>query len=220
MLSAVKQRIVPSGRSPRIVKSGILKGVTFDLDLRHQTQVYLGLNERELFPFFRALSVEAKTALDIGAAEGLYSIYWLASAHVEKVIAFEPDEFLVKHIEHNLELNGLQDSGRIEIVQKFVGEKDNDGECRLDSFANIQFPCVIKMDIEGAEVKALRHARSLLDPSKTRWIIEVHGLDLERECLEILTQAGYAPSVVSAAWWRHVLPEYRPLEHNRWVVAG
>lgn len=220
MLSSVKNRIVPSGRSPHTIKSGLLKGITFDLDLRHQTQVYLGLNEKELFPFFYTLSREVKTALDIGAAEGIYSIYWLASMPVGKVIAFEPDTHLIRQIERNLELNGLQGTGRLEIVRKFVGEKDNDCECRLDSFANIQFPCVIKMDIEGAEAKALRHAGSFLDPSKARWIIEVHGLNLERECLEILTQAGYTPHIVSTAWWRYFLPEQRPLEHNRWIIAG
>ena len=42
---------------------------------------------------------------------------------------------------------------------------------------------------------------------------------LEQECLRILRDAGYRTIVVPNAWWRHFVPELRPLELNHWLVA-
>jgi hypothetical protein len=220
IISAVKQIIVPAGAKPRMVRAGLLKSITLDLDLRNQAQVYWGTAELELARYFREYSKVSKTAVDIGASVGFYSLFWLTKTSVEKVIAFEPGHDEKHRLLRNLEINGIIGTDRFELIPKFVGTKDNDESCTLDSFLpRIKMPCVIKLDIEGAEVDVLNHATELLAKQEVRWIIEVHALHLENECLKILRKAGYKTKVVSQAWWRALLPERRLLEHNRWIVA-
>lgn len=219
VLSFIKKKIVPAGARPRTIRAGLLKGINLNLDLRNQTQVYWGTAEFELAKYFRELSKDIRTALDVGAAEGVYSLFWLKKTDIEKVIAFEPGEAERKRMTRNLELNGLAKSDRIELIQKFVGAENNQDVCTLDSILpRITMPCLVKLDIEGAEAEVLRHAGGLL-AQRTRWIIETHALDLERECLKVLNKAGYTTRVISPAWWRAVLLENRPLEHNRWIIA-
>jgi hypothetical protein len=35
----------------------------------------------------------------------------------------------------------------------------------------------------------------------------------------MLTAQGFQLEVVPNAWWRVILPEMRPIEHNRWLAA-
>jgi hypothetical protein len=219
ILSSIKNTLVPAGTTPRTIRAGLLKGITLNLDLRSQTQVYWGTAELELAKYFRELSKGIHTALDVGAAEGIYSLFWLKKTDVEKVIAFEPGEAERQRMTRNLELNGLAESNRIQLIPKFVGAENNQELCTLDSIKpRITMPCLVKLDIEGAEAEVLRHAGELL-VQQTRWIIEVHAFHLERECLELLKKASYTTRIISPAWWRAILPENRSLEHNRWVIA-
>ena len=47
-------------------------------------------------------------------------------------------------------------------------------------------------------------------------IVETHSLELEHECMELLRAAGYKPQIVDQ---RRRVRDYRPLDHNRWLVA-
>jgi hypothetical protein len=59
----------------------------------------------------------------------------------------------------------------------------------------------------------------LLTKPDVRWIIEVHSEPLEQACLQILNVADYTTKVIGHAWWRGLVPEARPIEHNRWIVV-
>src|ERR1019366_10213370 len=48
MLSKIKSCFVPAGKKPRTIKTGPFKGIRLNLDLQYQTQMWLGLQEREL----------------------------------------------------------------------------------------------------------------------------------------------------------------------------
>jgi hypothetical protein len=76
-------------------------------------------------------------------------------------------------------------------------------------------PDVVKMDIEGDEADALRGAENVIDHARA-WIIEVHGLEQEHECMAVLTAFGYRTNIVLPRRW---LPDKRPIAHNRWIVA-
>ncbi len=54
----------------------------------------------------------------------------------------------------------------------------------------------IKLDIEGAEVSALKPARRILEERKPVLIVEIHPEELEREAGELLLSHGYRPFVV------------------------
>jgi hypothetical protein len=216
----LKKSLFPSGPAPRMIRTGLIAGLTMELDFAHHTQRWLGLQERELYGWFRRLSGGIRTAIDVGASEGMYTLYFLAKTPAERVLAFEPSADGLRQLKTNLALNGLDGDPRLEIVPKRVGSSANKERATLDSFAErIHQPCLVKVDIDGGEVSLLEGARALLDSSETRWIVEVHSSALQKKCLEILRAANYRTLVVRNAWWRHFLPELRPGELNHWIIA-
>ncbi len=52
-------------------------------------------------------------------------------------------------------------------------------------------PNLLKMDIEGAEVDALRGATKVLKNARPIWLIELHGSECERKVRKILVATGY-----------------------------
>jgi hypothetical protein len=216
----LKRRVLPQGKAPRVIRTGLFSGIRVDLDFAHHTQLWLGLQERELAGWFRRFSAGISTAIDVGANEGLYTLYFLAKTSAQKVLAFEPEAENLFHLERNLALNQLASGPRLELVRKFVGATVGREFTSLDAFsAAITPPCLVKVDIDGGEVDLLRGAPMLLRAPSVRWIIEVHSVELEKQCLEILHAANYRTVVVPNAWWRVFLPELRPIAHNRWLVA-
>ena len=190
------------------------------LSLRSQTQVYLGLFEKETHPWLNRLSKGITTAIDIGVAHGEYTLYFLTKTKAAKVFAFEPDVSLLPYLQENLKLNGLDQSQRLEISTKFLGVSDTEQEIRLDSLANsVCAPCFIKMDVDGAEEQILNGAKTINGLPGVRWLIETHSKELEVTCEGILTAAGYQTRTIPKAAWRVFVPEQRPSEHNRWLAA-
>lgn len=192
-----------------------------NLDLAHQTQLYLGLSERELYKYFRQLSADINTAIDVGAAEGIYTLYFLAKTPAKKVFAFEPDSAERAMLRTNLDMNSLAGDKRFELSAKYVGKWDIDSECTLDSLLpSISPSCLIKVDVEGGEVNVLQGASKLLSLPQIRWIIETHSKELEDQCIQLFSQVGYVTTIVPNAWWRLLIPELRyPRLHNRWLIA-
>ena len=216
----LKRSLFPAGLAPRVIHFGLLAGLKMELDFAHNTQRWLGLQERELCQWFPHLSKGIRTAIDVGANDGMYTLYFLAKTPAQKVLAFEPSAESLDELRANLALNGLAENSRLEIVPKYVGATADGQIVTLDSFAEcVQPPCLLKVDIDGGEVSLLEGARGLLSCIEMRWIIEVHSKELQEKCSEILRAANYHVVVVRNAWWRHVLPELRPGELNQWIIA-
>jgi len=219
-LSALKNIVVRSERKPRKILAGPFKDIKMDLSLRDQAQIYLGLYERETHPWLTRLSEDLKTAVDIGAAHGEYTLFFLVKTNAGRVHAFEPDASCLPLLYENLTLNGLAKSERLQISRTFVGDSEGPQQIRLDTLAgSIATPCFIKMDVDGAEEHILRGAASLNALPGIRWLIETHSKELEAACVEILSQAGFHTRIVRNARWRAILPELRPIPHNRWLAA-
>lgn len=224
LLSAVKKRLLPAGPKPRRIRTGAFRGLTMNLDLHTQTQVWLGLAEREVFPYLARFLEHAVTALDVGAAEGEYTLAFLARPGVRRVYAFDPAPWFPAACMANLALNGLDRDPRVTLVPCFVGDRDGDHDgdrwCTLDAAApDAPGPCLIKIDVDGGEESVLRGAGRFLDRPDTSWIIETHSADLERICQSLLHARGFTTAVIRNAWWRLVLPEQRPSPQCRWLAA-
>jgi hypothetical protein len=220
ILSAIKDWLVPSGTKPRSIQFGAFKGLRMNLDLRNQTQAWLGLAEREVFACLRAFSRLAKTGIDIGAADGEYTLFFLSQPNFKYVLAFDPSERFPAVLSANLALNGFNGALRSKLIKKYVSNSEDDNHCTLDSFAiDLEGPCVVKIDVDGGEGAVLQGAPKFLDRKDVSWIIETHSLDLERECEQILSAKGFSTKVIKNAWWRAVIPEHRPVPHNRWLAA-
>jgi precorrin-6B methylase 2 len=218
-LSRVKNGLVPGGVQPRVIRAGAMRGLRMRLDLRCHAQVYLGLYERELHAPLHRLSAGARTAFDVGAADGAYSMFFLRQPHVRQVFAFEPDLEARQGLVENLALNGFRDGAGVSLIPSAAGDGTG-GTVALDAlFDAVQLPAVVKIDCEGSEVDVLRGARRFLRAGAVSWIVETHSLELERSCVAAFEEHGFRTTIVQPAWWRFAVGEVRPIAHNRWLLA-
>lgn len=220
LLSPVKMLLVRAGKRPRTIQSGAFRGLRLELDLTYECQTWLGIAEREVQGWLRWLSASIGTGMDIGAAAGEYALYFLSKTSAHRVWAFEPQASAMDQLRHNLSLNGFAEHSRINLFRSSVGTKSDGDHCTLDSFARfIVQPCLVKIDVDGGERDVLAGAGELLGHRQTRWLIETHSQELEADCQQLLRKAGFTTVLVPNAWWRCLLPEQRPILHNRWLVA-
>ncbi len=220
ILSKLKSTLVQPGRRPRKILYGVNRGLVMDLDLRHDLQRQLGLYEREISHFFHQCAQRINTAIDVGAGDGYYTLYFLAKTSARNVFAFEPSEEARNRIQENLRANGLDHDSRLVLSSLSVSSRSEGATTNLESLSQtIETPCLIKIDVEGAEVDVLAGAGRVLGLPDVLWIIETHSRCLEEECDNCLTRWGYETVIVPNARWRAILPELRPISHNRWLFA-
>jgi len=172
----------------------------------------LGLYEIELNRWIRRLVGPTTPTFDIGAQYGFEALMF-AQLGAPCVLTVEADPDLRSLIQHNLDRNHVADRVTVEIA--WIGD-GSDGTVTLDQLAATYFaPGFVKMDIEGAEAAAFLGAAATLETCD-RWLIETHGLAEENDCVRAFAERGFRIEAVSPRRW---LPDRRPTEHNRWVVA-
>jgi FkbM family methyltransferase len=208
-----------------------MRGQSLSIDPSELSGFYL-YYEREydvpIFDFLDTIVGRYSMALDIGANIGIYTCY--LAARVARVIAFEPDEENCRSLAENLGRNQL---GNVTIERACVGRESGTakfftadrrnngigsmieapGEARgircvcLDDLFRPPFgPCLIKLDIEGAEWLALSGARRLLSaPDVSADILmEVHPDQLRKAGIgldklhSLLVEMGYNVSGLDA----------------------
>lgn len=161
---------------------------------------------------------------DVGASIGLFAVH--AAALTRKVVAFEPDPATSRRLAENIELNGF--AGKVHVESAALGEERGELTLYSDGLEGnapalkafgvhkksvqvqvktadglvadgMAAPSVLKMDIEGAEILALRGARQLLrSPNAPRVLfIEVHPKFLPSfgstpaDVMKLIDDAGY-----------------------------
>lgn len=145
---------------------------------------------------------------DIGANVGMYTCFVGQVLPAEQIIAFEPHPTNVRRLRENLNLNGIgadivdcalsNEEGESELVVDrrdeagagrhalAVGEEEKTMTIELitgDTLVaenRIPAPTIIKIDIEGAELSALRGLRESLAESCRLCYVEVHPDRIER----------------------------------------
>ncbi len=174
----------------------------------------LGNHEkRESDLFVKAIS-EGDIVFDIGAYVGYYTL--LASKSVGprgRVIAFEPLPKNIQLLRKNLELNRVQN---VQIEEAAVAEEEGsallsygrtqssgslastgDIEVRkvsLDAMIEnkvVPVPDLIKIDINGGELEALRGAQRLLASHDIQLFLSTHGSEVKKRCLLLLKNLEY-----------------------------
>ena len=68
------------------------------------------------------------------------------------------------------------------------------------------------------EIDVLEGGQEMLSRD-CRLIVETHSEELERGCIQRLEALGYSCRIIGNAWYRALIPEARPIPHNRWFVA-
>jgi hypothetical protein len=216
-LSVAKRFILPYGTAVRTVRCGLFRGINLEIDFRTQTQLFIGLYETEIFPFCREATSQSKWMIDVGAGAGELALYFMKVNGPGTVFAFEPLDTARSAFIRNLVANGWSEHD-VAISASFAGTAS--GSVSLDSIAvDMSKRGFIKVDVDGAEVDVLKSASGLLQSRAADLLVEVHSKSLEDECINLLRASGHRVNIVNNAWWRLFVPEHRPIEHNRWIVA-
>ena len=188
-----------------------------------------GNHETAEHRFLRALDLSGKVVYEIGAFQGILTLFF--SSRAKEVIAYEPNPPSYQRVLQNLRLNGRNN---VRVRHLAVGELEGsltllsdplmpggtsgdpvvagqirdsataqsvtvpvvtlDGDIRG---ARLPRPDLIKIDIEGMELPALRGMSAILRTHHPELYLEMHGADLQqksanvRNIVEFLTGLGY-----------------------------
>lgn len=219
LIQRTKNRVVADGPRMMRLPLGLGRGLEIEIDLRNWTKLYLGLYEIELNRHIRRLVPPGASSFDVGGQNG-YDALVFGKLSGAPVVSFECEADLCQAMVRSFAANGPLEP-LMQVRQGFVSDRTdpNEGLVALDGVAfgpGGFVPDFIKMDIEGAEADALEGARRILAERKPNLLIEVHGADIERRCVEILREHGYQPTVVNPRSW---IKDNRPISHNRWLIA-
>jgi hypothetical protein len=209
----IKTVFLSSQMTPRTIRFGVFRGIRTMAVPAESVQIRLGLWERETYKYIRQAAKAARWMIDIGAASGEHSLFFSLRTRADPIIAVEPST--PDLVRQNLELNR---SRSIEILEKYLGTTAD--QVRLDSLlVPRQVTGFIKLDTDGAEFDILKSGEGLLREARPLLLIETHSAALERDCSDFLASFGYEIMIVPNAWWRTIVPEQRPGDHNRWLWA-
>jgi FkbM family methyltransferase len=193
---------------------------------------WLGSYEYSKQRLLRGLIRPGDVVYDIGANVGFYTL--LQSVLVRDsghVVGFEPLprnlSYLYRHVEMNRRTNctvlplavGEQpDRARFRLgAHPSVGSLAPTGEIDVDVTSlddqvyrrGIPGPALIKMDIEGGELAALRGGRRLLAERRPVVVLATHGADIHAQRCTLLREVGYRLASLDS----------RPLDRTDEVVA-
>lgn len=219
LLSRIKASVMPAGARPRSIPLGLYRGLRLEIDFHSQTQIFLGLWERETHRLLRDALGRVVWLIDVGAGCGELALLFARSSRVRLVHAIEPQAAAREALLRNLALNPGIDARKLVIHDRPAGRESNERLMRLDELNTPSGPGLVKIDVDGAELEVLGGARGFLVRKDVVWLIETHSAELERNCIEILSSQGLEACIIPNAWWRRIIPEHRPGAHNRWLWA-
>lgn len=213
-------------RLPRVVaiRDFDVRGVNFEL--KHDVEIFRVLDHGGETDYIASMLSRLRpndVFWDVGASVGLVALH---AGRICKVFAFEPDPAIRARLDRNL---GLNEGLDVEILPFALSNEDGPVELftagaagyspslrhQRTEFAAIEVegrsadsliaegcsaPTVLKLDIEGAEILALRGGTRLLAGEAPPRLIylELHGSMLPafestgEEVLDVLRSAGYA----------------------------
>jgi precorrin-6B methylase 2 len=211
----IKNFLLPPGLHVTRIPIGLYRGIRMHLDFRSDSQLFLGLAEIETHRTIRKMLRYATWFVDVGAGMGEMSILFAKRSRA-RVIAVEPGAFTT-NIRQNLSANGVQDAT---IEARCIASSPG-GDCAAldDLDVDPSRPGFVKIDVDGDEFDVLQSGTKMMSKQAAHFLVETHSIDLERKCIDLLQTYGYRITIIPNAAWRVLLPELRPLAHNRWFYA-
>lgn len=157
-------------------------------------------------------TIKDSLVLDVGANIGNHSLYYLNECNAKGVICFEPVQDTYNILKKNIEINGLDTRAKlmnvavgISSAKADVGVYDinNIGgtTIELTDSGNIDVVSIdelniqervglIKMDVEGFEIPAIKGAMKTISRYKPYLSIEIRESNFEEAC-QMLSAIGY-----------------------------
>ncbi len=218
MKQIIKKLILGEGRHGRRMPFGLYRGLTLAIDPLTDSSFYFGLYERETMKWLQEAGKSARTLIDVGAGCGELSVWGLAHSGMERVIAYDASPERWPIFQENVRINGFASDQRLTTVEgMFTGLEH--GQDNKHDVASLPEPILLKIDVDGGEEAILKNMRDVLPRKHFAILVETHSKDLDDACFRILSDAHYRARRIAKAWWRVVVPEYRPIEFNQWIVA-
>ena len=188
-LRAVADRALAGRRAVVRVRSGNARGARLELDLARERAYWLGHYEPEIQAFLAAHVRPGQVVYDVGAHVGFHAVG--AACLGAEVHAFEPVAASASRLRRNAELNALplhvheaaawDDDGGVAAMGGYEGREarfEPGGSVRsvsLDAFADRHpDPHLVKLDVEGAELRVLTGARRLVERARPVVLFELH----------------------------------------------
>lgn len=181
-------------------------GIKYKLNAKDHVmkQIYLkGVYERNTFRHLSRLVKSSDTFVDVGANIGAYSVGLSPFIKKGRIISFEPNPRALVYLEENIKLNNIENitvnkvglSDDYETVTLYTpslatasinknknsNEKEIislitlDGYCKENGINNID---VLKIDVEGHEIKCLNGALEIIKKSKNMILV----LEIDDNC--------------------------------------
>ena len=220
VVAAIKNALVSDASRDLKARWGPARGAVVHTSYRYGLRKLFGLYESEVLPYVRRYVRPGDVCWDIGAAEGYYGFAFARLAAPGRVYCFDIDPQLVGHLTRLATTNAHLGSVVTVHPIRLGSSPIDDTQTSVDALVyerGWRPPNVLKMDVDGDEVRILQGALRVLRQHHPRLIIEVHSEQLEADCRDLLRSIGYDVIVVPN---RIVMAEhaFRPA-HNRWICG-
>ena len=139
--------------------------------------------EDKIYDFFKIN--EKDLVYDVGAGCGEYTL--LCAKNGAEVLAFELRKDAYEIMNKNVKLNYFQNK-----IKTYLGKTDDKNALDFYFNKNKKIPTIIKIDIEGDELKALKGSKKILKEAAPKIILETHSKKLENDCLDFLFKFEYS----------------------------
>jgi len=210
-------RLVPSGY-PMPIMQGRLKGMRWIVGAGNHG-CWLGSYEYDKRQLFERMVAPGSVVYDIGAHAGFYTL--LSSVLVGprgRVVAFEPLKQNLAYLNEHLRLNRIQNVTVIDAAvsdapgtasfkagpQTYTGRLETGGDAMVRTVSldlltragDVPPPDLLKIDVEGSELRVLKGAQSILKTARPIIFLETHGTQMHEACAALLEASGYTFSPI------------------------
>jgi hypothetical protein len=206
-----------------VIRYGPFKGLKFSKEgswgVGDRASMLLGLYEKEILTSLKNIPDKYKTFIDLGAADGYYSIGALVNGMFEKSYCYEMNVVSQKIIKKNAELNNVASK----VLIRGFADKDFYKDFKNDEIDQ----SVLLVDIEGAEFD-LFDQNLFKKFSKSIIFIELHPFffkDVEHEKLQKLeNDAREYFTIEKITTTNRDLSEFKELKKwgdtDRWLICS
>lgn len=223
LLRTIKHALFGHGLRPRRIYFGAARGLVMQIDPSAKTQRILGLDEREIQRTFVDFARWADVLVDIGASDGYYSLIFHKHNPQGAIHMIDANPVFSAEQRAHFVANFPALPSTINFHTRFVAPPESAVEPdKLVLSRDLPLrkkKVFLKIDVDGWELDILRSAEALLPEAECRFVVETHSAELERDCKAFLEARGFAVTIIPNAWWRALVPERRPIAHNRWFSA-
>lgn len=218
-ISRYPLRVLPRTMTVRILQ-GPLRGKKWIVGSQRHA-FWLGSYEPDMQDLIVREVKQGAVFYDVGANVGFYSLLAATLVGPGKVFAFEPLPANIAYLHRHLALNAVKNVDVFELAicdrdgasffeqegTGAMGRLEPHGDIRvatatLDSLLREQRiapPNYIKMDIEGAEPKALVGAEMCFQKHRPFLFLATHGTEVHKDCCDLLRSWNYELRVIGQA---------------------